>query len=82
MTMTVSPTSSWSIIFTSHWSLYSLPTRPTRNSPGSGVLVSWTKAVISVMLIISSSFMSRLRKNLTVSGDTAAAPIAKPYFWQ
>ena len=48
--------------------------------PGSGVLVSWTKAVISVMLIISSSFMSRLRKKLTVSLETAAAPMAKPYF--
>ena len=45
-------------------------------------MVSWTKAVISVWLIISSSFMSRLRKKLTVSWDTAAAPIAKPYFWQ
>ena len=57
--------------------------RPVTTSyPGSGVLVSWTKAVISVWLIISSSFMSRLRKKLTVSWDTAAAPIAKPYFWQ
>ena len=43
-------------------------------------MVSWTKAVISVMLIISSSFMSRLRKKLTVSLETAAAPMAKPYF--
>ena len=31
-------------------------------------------AAASVLVIISSSFMSRLRKNLTVSGETAAAP--------
>ena len=33
---------------TSHWSGYSRPTRPMRNWPGSGVLHSCTKAVISV----------------------------------